>query len=110
MIDQGRNSLNVRILRGTLLFLMRFLFRIEHYGIENIPCDGPLIIVANHETYFDPFWVAVRVHRAVRFMAWDKIFRLPFASGIFHWLGAFPVSLESPESSAYKTALKILHR
>jgi 1-acyl-sn-glycerol-3-phosphate acyltransferase len=108
MLDQGRNSLDVRLLRGTLLLLMRILFRIEHHGVENVPPRGPLVIVANHVTYFDPFWIAVRIYRAVRFMAWDKIFNLPIAGSIFRWFGAFPVSLENPESSAYRSALGVL--
>jgi 1-acyl-sn-glycerol-3-phosphate acyltransferase len=89
---------------------MRFLFRIEHQGMDNVPRDGPLLVVANHNTYFDPFWISVRIYRALRFMAWDKIFKVPIAGGIFRWLGAFPVSLENPESGAFKTALQILRR
>ncbi len=87
---------------------MRVLFRIEHRGMENIPSDGPLIVTPNHVTYFDPFWVGVRVYRALRFMAWDKIFTIPVVASIFKWLGAFPVSLENPEFSSYKAALTIL--
>ncbi len=89
---------------------MRILFRIEHVGAENVPEEGPLLIVANHTTYFDPFWIAVRIYRAVRFMAWDKIFEFPAAGALFRWLGAFPVSLENPESSAFKTSVRILRK
>jgi 1-acyl-sn-glycerol-3-phosphate acyltransferase len=108
MIDIGQNTLGVRLLRGILLFCMRILFRIEHNGMEWIPRNGPLIIAANHVTYFDPFWIAVRMTRKVHFMAWDKIFTFPPAGWLFHWLGAFPVNLGSPEYSAFKAALRIL--
>jgi len=108
MIDIGQDTLGVRLLRGTLLFCMRILFRIEHSGMEGIPRNGPLIIAANHVTYFDPFWIAVRMNRKVHFMAWDKIFVFPPAGWLFRWLGAFPVNLENPEYSAFKTALRIL--
>jgi 1-acyl-sn-glycerol-3-phosphate acyltransferase len=110
MLDQGRDVFSVRILRGTLLLLMKLLFRIEHTGAGNVPPTGPLLVVANHVTYFDPFWISVRIYRAVRYMAWDKIFRIPVAGAIFRWFGAFPVSLESPEFSAFRTALRILQR
>jgi 1-acyl-sn-glycerol-3-phosphate acyltransferase len=110
MFDQGRETLDVRIIRSALLFLMRVLFRIEHSGMENVPAQGPVLFVANHVTYIDPFWIAVRVYRTLRFMAWDKIFELPVAGAIFRWLGAFPVSLENPESSAFKAALTVLRQ
>jgi len=108
MIDQGSNAISVKLFRGLLMGTMRVLFRIEHHGLGNIPANGPLVIAPNHVTYFDPFWVGVPMRRAVCFMAWDKIFTIPVAGRILRWLGAFPVSLVNPESSAYKTALRVL--
>ncbi len=109
MLDQGKQTVGVRLLRGTLLLLMRILFRIEHHGTENIPGEGPLILAANHVTYFDPPWISVRVYRTVRIMTWDRLF-VPPAGWILRWFGAFPVSLSNPESSAYRAALKVLQR
>jgi 1-acyl-sn-glycerol-3-phosphate acyltransferase len=108
MLDAGKNNFGVRLLRGAILTLMRILFRIEHSGMEVLPPEGPLLIVSNHVTYFDPFWIGVACHRRIRFMAWDKIFSFAPAGMLFRWLGAFPVSLTKPESGAYKTALRIL--
>jgi 1-acyl-sn-glycerol-3-phosphate acyltransferase len=110
MLDQGKETFAVRMLRGSLLLLMRMLFRIEHHGWERIPQEGPLLLVSNHVTYFDPPWISVRVYRTLRYMAWDKLFRIPLVGRILRWFGAFPVSLENPESSAYKAALRILQK
>jgi 1-acyl-sn-glycerol-3-phosphate acyltransferase len=93
-----------------LLFLMRLLFRIEYSGMENIPREGPLLIAANHVTYLDPLWISIPIRRRVRYMAWDKIFRIPVAGSLFRWFGAFPVSLENPELGAYKAALITLQQ
>jgi 1-acyl-sn-glycerol-3-phosphate acyltransferase len=108
MLDTGKNSWFVGSLRSVFYLAMRILFRIEHRGWERIPARGPLLIVANHVTYFDPFWIGVRVYRTLRFMAWDKIFYFPLSGRLFRWLGAFPVNLENPEYGSYKTALKAL--
>lgn len=110
MLDQGKNTIFVRVLRATFLFVMRVLFRIEHHGWERIPQEGPVLLVSNHVTYFDPPWISVRVYRTLRYMAWDKLFRIPLVGRILRWFGAFPVSLENPESSAYKAALRILQK
>jgi len=108
MIDEGKNTIGIRVLRATFLLLMRLLFRIEHHGYERMPSNGPLLIISNHVTYFDPFWIGVRCYRTVRFMAWDKIFSFVPVGMLFRWFGAFPVSLTNPESGSYKEALKIL--
>jgi 1-acyl-sn-glycerol-3-phosphate acyltransferase len=108
MIDQGRGTASVRLVRTSLYLPMRLLFRIEHRGTENIPVNGPLLVTPNHVTYFDPFWIAVRVYRTLRFMTWDRALAVPIGGRILRWLGAFPVSLENPESSAYRASLRIL--
>jgi 1-acyl-sn-glycerol-3-phosphate acyltransferase len=108
MIDAGKNTFGIRLLRGTLLLLMRVLFRIKHSGMERIPGTGALLIVANHVTYFDPVWIGVRCYRTIHFMAWDRLFGFPPAGWLLRAFGAFPVSLENPEYGAYKTALRVL--
>ncbi len=110
MLDQGKQTFGVRLLRGSLLVLMKVLFRIEHHGRENIPAEGPLLIVANHVTYFDPPWISVRVYRRLRIMTWERLFHGRLSGRLLRSLGAFPVSLERPESGAYKAALRILEQ
>jgi 1-acyl-sn-glycerol-3-phosphate acyltransferase len=110
MLDLGSDSLFVTLFRGSLVLLMRLLFRIEHRGTENIPRNGPLVVAPNHVTYFDPFWISAGIRRKVRYMAWDKIFELPVVDPIFRWLGAFPVNLQNPEFGTFKVALQILRQ
>ena len=79
------------------LVISKILFRIEFKNTENIPknLDGGLIIVANHQTYFDPFWICLKIkNRKFRFMAWDKAFDWFLIGDFIRYLGAFPVSLE----------------
>ena len=78
------------------LFISKILWRIKFCNLENIPqnLDGGLIIVANHQTYFDPFWICFKIRRKFRFMAWDKAFDWFLIGRFIRYLGAFPVSLE----------------
>ncbi len=71
------------------------LWRIKYTNVENIPVETAegLIISANHQTYFDPFWICIPVRRDLRFMAWDKAFGWFFIGSWLRRLGAFPVSL-----------------
>jgi 1-acyl-sn-glycerol-3-phosphate acyltransferase len=71
----------------------KILWRIRYHNRENIPKNlkGGLLIVANHQTYFDPFWICAPIRRRYRFMAWDKAFDWFLLGWLIKYLGAFPV-------------------
>lgn len=71
----------------------KILWRIKYHNKENIPqnLSGGLLIVANHQTYFDPFWICAPMRRKFRFMAWDKAFGWFFVGWMIRYLGSFPV-------------------
>ncbi|NMA55486.1 MAG: 1-acyl-sn-glycerol-3-phosphate acyltransferase [Firmicutes bacterium] len=77
-------------------------------GQENIPSEGPVIIVANHISAWDPPVVAVACPRQVHFMAKHELFTNPLLRWVFTKLGAFPVKRHVPDRKAYKYALTIL--
>lgn len=110
MLDLGRSNPGVRLFRKGLDFLMKVLFKIEYGGPENIPERDALIVVANHTTFLDPFWIGLRFYRTLHYMAMAPLFKYSWSAKILRWFGAFPVKLENPESSTIKTALSILSR
>ncbi len=73
--------------------ISKILWRIEYHDRENIPKNlkSGLLIVANHQTYFDPFWICAPMRRKFRFMAWDKAFDWFFVGWLIRYLGSFPV-------------------
>jgi 1-acyl-sn-glycerol-3-phosphate acyltransferase len=77
---------------------------IEHHGKEHWPAHGPLIVVSNHPTFWDPWLVGMGTRAYVHWMAWDAIFDWPF----FGWLAtaheAFPVDLDKPKPSTLRRA------
>lgn len=82
----------------------------KFYGTENIPLEetSGLIVAANHQTYFDPFWLCIKVDRDFRYMAWDKACDWVVVGKIIRWLGAFPVSLEGGGKESYRKSLYFL--
>lgn len=78
------------------LAISKIFWRIKYHGTENIPQDlsTGLLVAANHQTYFDPVWLCLPIHRRFRFMAWDKACDWFLIGPAIRYLGAFPVSLE----------------
>lgn len=92
------------------LALSKSLWRIKFHGTENIPqnLDSGLLVLPNHQTYFDPFWICIPIKRKFRFMAWEKAFEWFLVGDLIRYLGAFPVNLERGGKESLKQALKSL--
>ncbi|HHY37147.1 MAG TPA: 1-acyl-sn-glycerol-3-phosphate acyltransferase [Firmicutes bacterium] len=77
-------------------------------GLENIPKEGQLIVVANHTSYWDPPILGAAMTRPVYFMAKVELFRYPLFGSLLRLLGAFPVKRKAVDRAAIKHALSIL--
>jgi len=75
------------IVRMSLLLLTRWRVR----GRENVPQQGPLLVVANHINLADPPIVGVSLGRKVVFIAKEELFRSRFFDYLLRKLGAYPV-------------------
>jgi 1-acyl-sn-glycerol-3-phosphate acyltransferase len=83
-------------------FLMRFLawllvhtvYRVHEEGLDNIPDEGPCVLVCNHVSYVDAVVIAACVPRPVRFVMDHRIFRAPLLSFIFRAMRTIPIASE----------------
>ena len=64
-------------------------WRIE--GIENVPSQGPLLVVANHVSAIDPPLLGVSLGRKVVFIAKEELFRSRVVGYFIRGFGSFPV-------------------
>jgi 1-acyl-sn-glycerol-3-phosphate acyltransferase len=60
----------------------------------------PVILAANHESYLDPPLVGMLYPGAIRFIAWDGLFKVPILAFLIKALGAVPVSQQDKNSAA----------
>lgn len=92
--------------------LARWLFALYHdirvHGAEHVPPEGAVIIAANHPTYLDPAFLMVGLRRPVRFMAWEKPFRLPLLGWLMRAYGSIPVNMKKPGRASFEAAVKVL--
>ena len=88
-------------------FLMRFLtwilihllYRIDKSGLDNIPEQGPAVLVANHVSFVDALIIGGCSPRPIRFVMYYKIFQIPLLSFVFRTARAIPIAgaKEDPE-------------
>lgn len=95
------------ILRPTVRGLSRLLGRFQYHGTEHVPPPGAsgYIIAANHQTYFDPFWISVAIWHPMRYLAWNAAFDWFLVGRAIPLLGAIPIALEGGDRSAMRRAL-----
>ena len=82
-------------------FLMRFLawmyvkamYNVRSSGVEeNVPDEGPALLVCNHVSYMDALILSSAIPRPIRFVMYYKIFRTPGAGWIFKAARAIPIA------------------
>jgi 1-acyl-sn-glycerol-3-phosphate acyltransferase len=81
-------------------FLMRFLvwllvhsvYRLEKSGLENVPEEGPAVLVCNHPSFVDALIIAAACRRPVRFVMDHKRFYTPVLHFIYRTGGAIPIA------------------
>jgi 1-acyl-sn-glycerol-3-phosphate acyltransferase len=82
-------------------FLMRFLawiyvalmYRVRSVGIEeNVPDEGPALLVCNHVSYMDALILSGAIPRPIRFVMYYKIFKTPGAGWLFKAARAIPIA------------------
>lgn len=86
----------------------RVILRTRIIGVENIPAEGPVVIMSNHISLLDPPLIGAAIPRKIHYMAKEELFKNPIAGWFLRRLGAFPVKRGSGDTRAFKQSLKIL--
>lgn len=81
------------------------MWRLELKGVEHIPANNGLIIASNHQSYGDPFWLAIPIKRSIRFLAWSEAFSWPVVGKAISLLGAWPLHVEGSDPGAIRRSL-----
>lgn len=83
------------------------LYRVRVSGAERVP-PGACILVANHESVIDPFFLSLATPRRVRFMAKAELWRYPLVRWGMEAYGAFPIERGTGDKGAMTQAGKLL--
>jgi 1-acyl-sn-glycerol-3-phosphate acyltransferase len=84
-------------------------FDLKVHGLEHVPRTGGALLICNHQSYMDPVFVGVLVHRPVSFIAKSQLFETPGLSWLIPKLNTFPVRRGETDVTAIKEALRRVH-
>jgi len=93
-------------------FLMRFitwvlvntLYRVRVDGLQNIPEEGPALLVCNHVSFMDPLLLMANLRRPARFVMYYKIFNIPLLKFVFRTAKAIPIAGQKEDPAVLQRA------
>lgn len=109
-LAKGVNPVLYWIARLALVPFFLVYFRLERLGAECIPTRGPVLLVANHRSFLDPFIIGALTRRPVYYVAKRELFERRWQAWLLNGLGAFPVDRGAGDERAIATARTILER
>jgi 1-acyl-sn-glycerol-3-phosphate acyltransferase len=80
------------LIRFLVWILVNALYRIRATGLENIPREGPAVLVCNHVSYADALIIGGTIRRPTRFVMYYKIFEIPLLKMLFSTAKAIPIA------------------
>jgi 1-acyl-sn-glycerol-3-phosphate acyltransferase len=88
---------------------LKWLYRLQANGVENVPEEGGFVLAANHLSNLDPWPLGLPIfpRRYLRFMAKSELFWWPLGP-IIGWGGAFKVRRGEGDLEAMRTAVELV--
>ena len=102
-----RHRLFIWILRPifTLVVILRYHIKVEKFHNQG---NRPYLIIMNHQTAFDQFFVSIMFNRPVYYVASEDIFSLGFLSDALRFLVApIPIKKQTLDLQAVKNCIKV---
>ena len=85
------------LLRMLMRILLATLYRLRIFNIENIPEDGPALLVSNRASFVDMLFISACTSRPVRFMMHESYFRYPLLYPLYKSVGFLEVPAGKPK-------------
>ena len=92
------------LLRFFAWLLVHTIYRLEKKGVENIPEEGPAILVCNHVSYVDSLVISSVCRRPIRFVMDHHIFNTLGINLIFRHMRAIPIAPAKEDAALMEAA------
>ena len=95
---------------GVIWAACRLWFRLGGHGAEQIPRQGPVVLVANHASYLDPLLLGSTCPRRVRFLARGGLGKVPVLGAWMRAVGVFFVGEVGTTRQGMRRSVAVLDR
>ncbi len=87
--------------------IVRLWGRLEVEGIEHVPAHGPLLIVGNHDSYWDPIAIGIAAmkRRQIRALAKSSLWKVKGLRRVLDGMGQIPILRGSGDAGALDPAI-----
>lgn len=79
-------------------------------GRRNVPKTGPLLLMSNHQSHFDPVLIGLASRRYLSYLARRSLFRNRYFRGLIESLNAIPIDQEGLAKRGLQDVLAALDR
>ncbi|MCL6589329.1 MAG: 1-acyl-sn-glycerol-3-phosphate acyltransferase [Firmicutes bacterium] len=97
-------------LRPIFAGLIKLANRFRVIGRQNVPRSGPVILVANHVSYWDPLVLGAAIPRRIVFLAKASLFKVPVVGFFIKVWGAIPVRQGSTNRRNFKQWASVIQQ
>lgn len=106
----GRGSFLYRFLKVTLSPILRALYHVKGEGLERFPAEGGVIVVGNHVSFMDSFFIPLVLPRRVVYLAKAEYFESWKTAWFVKSLGMIPVKrgVRSKAEAAIRSGVEVL--
>ncbi|HEB10520.1 MAG TPA: MFS transporter, partial [Spirochaetales bacterium] len=82
--------------RFIVIMITKLCYRIRVIGAENIPMEGPALLVPNHVSWADPVLLTATTQRRIRFVMQREFYNTWYLKPVFDLAGVIPISPDDP--------------
>jgi 1-acyl-sn-glycerol-3-phosphate acyltransferase len=89
------------VLTGTICTLCR----VCAYGMKNVPKDGPVLLLSNHQSFLDPIFSQSWIYRGLHFVARESLYENKIFGFLIRYLHTVPIKRGQADLAAMRTII-----
>ncbi len=107
MSDREPMTRTYRAALGIAVPIVRLWGRLDIEGLEHVPAEGPLLIVGNHDSYWDPVVIGIAAieRRQIRALSKSSLWKVKGLSKMLDGMGQIPIERGSGDAGALDRAI-----